>query len=298
MPQPRLAVATSVCAPRSLIAASYDGSMDPIANADELTPERLAAIRAATADLVRATPVLTSRSLSERCGGVIAVKAENLQRTGSFKLRGALGKLATLEGRAAGVVAGSAGNHAQALAYAARAHRLPCEVYVPEDAPLAKVAAIRSFGATVHRGGAGVGDCLVSARGAADAGDLTFVSPYDDYDVIAGQAGVGLELAEDVPDLARVVVPSAAAGWPAGSPGRAHGATRCRGHRRTRGGRRADHRRRHRGQAPGQDQRAAAREVDTARWRSTRRRSPRRWCSCSSAPSSWSRAPAPLRSRP
>ena len=67
---------------------------------------------------------------------------------------------------------------------------------MPDDAPLAKVAAIRSFGATVHRGGAGVGDCLASARAAADERGLTFVSPYDDYDVIAGQAGVGLELAE------------------------------------------------------------------------------------------------------
>ena len=190
--------------------------MEPIQAAAELTPERLEAVRRETADLVRATPVLTSRSLSERCGGVIAVKAENLQRTGSFKLRGALGKLATLKGRTAGVVAGSAGNHAQALAYAARAHGLRCEVYVPEAAPLAKVAAIRSFGATVHRGGAGVGDCLDSARGAADAGDLTFVSPYDDYDVIAGQAGVGLELAADVPDLARVVVPVGGGGLAGG----------------------------------------------------------------------------------
>ena len=190
--------------------------MEPIQAAAELTPERLEAVRRETADLVRATPVLTSRSLSERCGGVIAVKAENLQRTGSFKLRGALGKLATLKGRTAGVVAGSAGNHAQALAYAARAHGLRCEVYVPEAAPLAKVAAIRSFGATVHRGGAGVGDCLDSARGAADEGDLTFVSPYDDYDVIAGQAGVGLELAADVPDLARVVVPVGGGGLASG----------------------------------------------------------------------------------
>jgi threonine dehydratase len=190
--------------------------MDPIASADELTPERLEAIRAATADLVRPTPVLTSRSLSERCGGTIAVKAENLQRTGSFKLRGALSKVHALRPGTAGVVAGSAGNHAQALAYAARAHGLPCEVFVPDDAPVAKVAAVRSFGATVHRGGAGVGDCLVGARTAAEERGLTFVSPYDDYDVIAGQAGVGLELAETVPDLARVVVPVGGGGLAGG----------------------------------------------------------------------------------
>ena len=126
--------------------------------------------------------MLTSRSLSERSGGVIALKAENLQRTGSFKLRGALSKVGRLieAGRTAGVVAGSAGNHAQSLAYAARTHGLPCEVYVPEDAPLGKVAAVRSFGATVHRSAGGVGDCVADARAAADERGLTFVSPYDD----------------------------------------------------------------------------------------------------------------------
>ncbi len=178
--------------------------------------ERLEAIREANADLVRPTPVLTSRSLSERCGGTIAVKAENLQRTGSFKLRGALGKVRTLPGDAAGVVAGSAGNHGQALAYAARSRGLRCEIYVPDDAPLAKVAAVRSFGATVHRGGQAVGDCLEAARAAVDEDGLTFVSPYDDWDVIAGQAGVGLELAEAVPDLARVIVPVGGGGLAAG----------------------------------------------------------------------------------
>jgi len=190
--------------------------MDPIATAAELTRERLEAIRAESADLVRPTPVLTSRSLSERCGGTIAVKAENLQRTGSFKLRGALSKVRALPRDAAGVVAGSAGNHAQALAYAARSHGLGCEVYVPDDAPLAKVAAVRSFGATVHKGGQAVGDCLDAARAAVDEDGLTFVSPYDDWDVIAGQAGVGLELAEAVPDLARVIVPVGGGGLAGG----------------------------------------------------------------------------------
>ncbi len=194
--------------------------MEPIASADELTRDRFEAIRRDSAELVRQTPMLTSRSLSERCGGVIALKAENLQRTGSFKLRGALSKVRALvaTGRTSGVVAGSAGNHAQALAYAARIHGIPCEVYVPEDAPLGKVAAVSSFGATVHRTAGGVSDCLARARAAAgdDDGELAFVSPYDDCDVIAGQAGVGLELAEDVPDLARVIVPVGGGGLAAG----------------------------------------------------------------------------------
>ncbi len=113
-------------------------------------------------------------------------------------------------------MAGSAGNHAQSLAYAARSAGLRCEVFVPDDAPLAKVAAIRSFGARVERGGPAVGDCLASARDAAGDRGLTFVSPYDDWDVIAGQAGVGLELATDVPDLARVVVPVGGGGLASG----------------------------------------------------------------------------------
>src|SRR5215204_7117438 len=112
------------------------------------------AARARGADLVRRTPVLTSRSLGERCGGTILFKAENLQRTGSFKLRGALAKIGSLDdGRVEGVVAGSAGNHAQAVAYAARARGLACEVFMPAGASVAKVAAVRGFGGIVHLGG-------------------------------------------------------------------------------------------------------------------------------------------------
>ena len=95
--------------------------------------------------LARRTPVLTSRSLSEQCGGRILMKAENLQRTGSFKLRGALTKLSTLE-RPRAVVAGSAGNHAQSLAYAARSHSIPCEVFMPREASVSKVAAVQKYG--------------------------------------------------------------------------------------------------------------------------------------------------------
>ena len=86
---------------------------------------------------MRRTPVLTSGALSERAGAPVVLKAENLQRTGSFKLRGALSKVRALPADSAGVVAGSAGNHAQALAYAARSNGLRCEVFVPDDAPLA-----------------------------------------------------------------------------------------------------------------------------------------------------------------
>src|ERR671936_2347290 len=115
--------------------------------------EQLRHIHAAAGAIVRRTPVFSLNSLAERCGGEIMVKAESLQRTGSFKLRGALAKLATHGGRTRGVVAGSAGNHAQALAYAARARGIPCKVYMPIAAAISKVAAVRAYGAEVEQGG-------------------------------------------------------------------------------------------------------------------------------------------------
>ena len=186
------------------------------APAPELVSERLEAARRASESLVRHTPVLTAASLSQRCGGTVVLKAENLQRTGSFKLRGALNKVRTVEAGFRGVVAGSAGNHAQSLAYAARAHGLGCEVFMPEDAAVSKVEAVRAFGAEVHQRGRTVADCVASAREHAETAGLAFVHPYDDLDVVAGQAGVGLELLEDVPDLARVVVPVGGGGLASG----------------------------------------------------------------------------------
>ena len=153
--------------------------------------------------------MLSSRTISERAGGVVALKAENLQRTGSFKVRGTGAKLAALgeAGCAAGVVAASAGNHAQALAAAARTMGITCEVFVPADAPIAKTEAARGQGAIVHMGGASVDDCLVAAQERSREGGLAFIHPFDDPDIVAGQGSLGLELLEEVPDLAKVVVP-------------------------------------------------------------------------------------------
>jgi threonine dehydratase len=154
------------------------------------------------------TPVLSSRTLSERCGGQVALKAENLQRTGSFKLRGAMAKLAALgDGCSAGVVAGSAGNHAQAVAYAARAREVPCEVFMPAEASIAKTESARELGATVRVVEGTVDDCVAAARQRAEESGLAFVHPFDDPRVVAGQATLGVELVEDVEDLARVIVP-------------------------------------------------------------------------------------------
>jgi threonine dehydratase len=174
--------------------------------------------RRAVTELARRTPVLSSRSLSERAGGRIFLKAENLQRTGSFKLRGATNKLTAL-GEVPGVVAGSAGNHAQSLAYAARAKNVRCEVFMPREAPVAKVAAVEAFGGTVQLGGDSVDACVAQARERAAETGAAFVHPFDDPDIILGQATLGLELLEDVPDLAAVVVPVGGGGLISGVAG-------------------------------------------------------------------------------
>jgi threonine dehydratase len=177
----------------------------------DLAPDAddVARARPAVEGLARRTPLLSTRTISERAGGVVSLKAENLQRTGSFKVRGVAAKLAGLgaSGCSAGVVAASAGNHGQALAAAARQRGIPCEVFMPDDAPLAKIEAARGQGATIHVGGDSVDECIHFALERAEEGGLAFVHPFDDPAVVAGQGSLGLELLEDVPDLAKVVVP-------------------------------------------------------------------------------------------
>src|SRR5918997_5577576 len=184
-------------------------SPSPTRPESRVTAGDVAAARPAVEALARRTPMLSSRTISERAGGVVALKAENLQRTGSFKVRGVAAKLAALgeQGCRNGVVTASAGNHAQALAAAARQRGVACEVFVPTDAPLAKVEAARGQGAVIHVGGDSVDECLKSALARADEGGLAFVHPFDDPHVVAGQGSLGLELLEDVPDLAKVVIP-------------------------------------------------------------------------------------------
>ncbi len=145
------------------------------------------------------------------------LKAENLQRTGSFKIRGAMSKLAALgDDAAAGVTAGSAGNHAQALAFAARHAGVPCEIFVPSGAPVSKIEACRAYGATLIEGGDSLDEAVAAARErAADAG-MVFCHPYDDVDVVAGQATLGRELIDDVSELRRVVVPLGGGGLACG----------------------------------------------------------------------------------
>jgi threonine dehydratase len=182
-----------------------------------VTAEDVAAARAAVEKIARRTPVLTSRTFSERFGGAVSLKAENLQRTGSFKVRGAAAKLAALgDACSRGVVCASAGNHGQGVAAAAAALGVACEVFVPDDASIGKFEAMTSQGAKVEFGGATVDDCLVKARTRADESGMAFVHPFDDASIIAGQGTVGLELLEDVEDLDTVVVPVGGGGLASG----------------------------------------------------------------------------------
>ena len=175
------------------------------------------AARRAGVGVVKRTPITESAALSERYGGNVVFKAENLQRTGSFKIRGAMSKLASLgDAVKNGVVAGSAGNHAQAIAFAARHHNVPCEIFVPAGASLSKMEAVRSYGAILSEGGDTLSDAVAAAQRHADATGMNFCHPYDDPIVVAGQATLGLELLEDISDLSLVIIPLGGGGLTGG----------------------------------------------------------------------------------
>ena len=175
------------------------------------------AARLAGVGVVKRTPITESLTLTERFGGNVVLKAENLQRTGSFKIRGAMNKLTSLGDAAkSGVVAGSAGNHAQAIAFAARHFGVPCEIFVPAGASLSKMESVRSYGATLTEGGDTLSDAVALALSRAQLTGMNFCHPYDDPIVVAGQATLGLELAEDISDLAMVLVPLGGGGLTGG----------------------------------------------------------------------------------
>jgi threonine dehydratase len=164
------------------------------------------------------TPIYLSETFSRRCGREVRLKAENLQRTGSFKVRGAVNKLSTLtpDERSAGVVAASAGNHGQAVAWAARELGAPATIYVPQTAPMAKVEACRNYGAKTVMTGAYFEDALTAAEQHVEETGGTFIHPYEDQLVIAGQGTIGLELAEQVPDVETVLIPIGGGGLSVG----------------------------------------------------------------------------------
>jgi threonine dehydratase len=185
---------------------------------DALTLDRIRAAAARLDAVAHRTPLLSSTTLDERCGARVLLKAEPFQRSGSFKFRGAYNRLSLLDppARAAGVVAFSSGNHGAAVALAARLLGIPAIIVVPADGSAAKLSAIEGYGAQLRRY-----DPLtesreeVAAQIAADRA-MTLVRPFDDYDVMAGQGTIGVELAEQAPDLDQVLVPVGGGGLAAG----------------------------------------------------------------------------------
>ena len=181
----------------------------------------LAEIRAAAgaiAGAVLRTPSVAAPALSSILGAEIVLKLETLHPTGSFKERGALNKLLSLtpEERRAGVIAMSAGNHAQGLAYHGRRLGIPVTIVMPEGTPFTKIERTEAYGATVVLRGAGLSEAKQAAAELAAAGGLTIVHPYDDARIIAGQGTVALELIADHPELDTLVVPIGGGGLIAG----------------------------------------------------------------------------------
>jgi threonine dehydratase len=169
-------------------------------------------------DVARVTPLETSRWLSDRIGGPVYLKCENLQRAGSFKIRGAYVRIARLspQARERGVVAASAGNHAQGVALAARLLGTKATVFMPVGVPIPKEEATRGYGAEVVLEGATVDEALQAATAYAEATGAVLIHPFDHPDVVAGQATLGLEILRQCPDVATVLVPVGGGGLAAG----------------------------------------------------------------------------------
>ncbi len=176
---------------------------------ESVTLASIHAARARIGDAIHVSPCQLSHYLSELAGLPLYLKLENLQRTGSFKERGALNKLLTLsdEERRRGVIAASAGNHAQGVAFHATAHGIRAQIVMPLATPQIKVAATRAYGAEVILHGANYDEAYEEALRRCAEQQSTFIHPFDDAEVIAGQGTIALELLEQVPDLEAVVVP-------------------------------------------------------------------------------------------
>ena len=199
--------------------SSHVGAAGPVAGAP--WPVSLDSIRAAAGLLEgvsRVTPVETSRALSRYAGGEVFLKGENLQRSGSFKLRGAYVRMARLTQaeKDRGVVAASAGNHAQGVALAAQMLGIRAVVYMPSDAALPKVAATKDYGAEVRLVGTSVDDALLAAKRESETSGAVLIHPFDNLDIICGQGTVALEILEQVPHVKTVIAPVGGGGLVAG----------------------------------------------------------------------------------
>jgi threonine dehydratase len=184
----------------------------------QVQTDDVVAARELLRDVISPTPVLRSRVLSELVGGPVFLKCENLQRTGSFKLRGAYLRIARLTDaeRARGVVAASAGNHAQGVALAAALLDTKATVFMPEGAPLPKIQATRDYGADVMLQGAAVEDALAAAEEHAGRTGSVLIHPFEHPDIVTGQGTLGFEIIEQCPQVRTVVVPVGGGGLAAG----------------------------------------------------------------------------------
>ena len=188
-------------------------TISPLVEADDIV-----GARELLADVISPTPMMFSRVLSEQLGGPVFLKCENLQRTGSFKVRGAYTRIARLSAaeRARGVVAASAGNHAQGVAFAAGLLGTSATVVMPERAPLPKVEATLGYGASVILHGSTVEDALAEALRFSATTGAVFIHPFDHPDIVAGQGTLGFEVIEQCPGVRTVVVPAGGGGLAAG----------------------------------------------------------------------------------
>jgi threonine dehydratase len=184
----------------------------PVSLDDVLSAQRL------LEGVVRPTPLEYSRGLSERIGAETHLKCENLQRAGSFKIRGAYNRMARLseEEKARGVVCASAGNHAQGVALAAQLLGLKATVFMPVGAPLPKLLATRGYGAHVEQFGTTIDECLVQAREFEDRTGAVLIHPFDHPDIVAGAGTCGLEILEQCPDVRTIIVGTGGGGLLAG----------------------------------------------------------------------------------
>lgn len=169
-------------------------------------------------DVIHHTPLDQSTTFSQMAGYDVYLKLENLQKTGSFKIRGAYNKIYSLEAeeKAKGVIAASAGNHAQGVAYAARMAGIKATIVMPEVAPLAKIMATRGYGAEVILHGMGYDDAFQKAQEIEQEQGQTFIHAFNDHQVIAGQGTIGLEILEELEDVSAIVVPVGGGGLIAG----------------------------------------------------------------------------------
>ena len=176
---------------------------------DDVAPAAIERAAQLIAGEIRGTPALAAGELSRRVGAPVVVKAECLQLTGSFKVRGAFHKMRRLDSSAleSGVVAASAGNHAQAVALAAERRGARADIFMPADAPLAKVAATRDYGGDVRLVDGSYDEAAQDAHEFADREGKTLIHPFDDPDIVAGQGTIGLEIARQAPRTRLAVVP-------------------------------------------------------------------------------------------